>query len=422
MRPQRDESSESSSSDAAVDGRAASRYVCHTAMFSTGERFPVLLYRDSYQPVVLPARYVIDERRENRKSGTLARDNRVLRWFYEWCDAREVKIEERLRAGEILTKAEITSFCRHLRASRSEAVAGSIGIQNGRENYTPVLTPETFNSYVGVVESFLLWAAYEFIPVATPESAVRETLKAAVNRVKRAFRSNRKSGQTVAKRCGLTLEEIEEIRQIIKPGVGQNPFKRSVQFRNHLIFELMLATGIRRGELLKLKLKHLPVGPKTTLSVVRSPDDKDDPRRNEPQVKTRMRDIPLHRQLRVNLWKYVQKHRKGGHNNSYLFTSARGGVPLDSGGVNWIFSFLVRKRLRHLRGKLSPHTMRHTFNEMLVEIAASQNWPEDRVKDLQRYLNGWSERSDMPAHYTRRVIEAQAMEIAERFQDTLYAF
>ena len=399
-----------------------SRYVCHTAVFSTGERFPLLLYLDSHQPVVLPTRYFIDERRENKQSGTLARDSRVLRWFYQWCDIRGIAIEERLRAGEILTKAEITGFCRYLRASRNEVVAGSIGAPSRRKNNgTRILSPETFNSYIEVVESFLLWAAYEFVPVAAPEEVIRETLKAAVARVKKAFRSNHKSGRTVAKRCGLTRDEVETIRQVIKPGAKQNPFRRSVQFRNYLIFELMLATGIRRGELLKLKLSHLPVGSKTTLSVVRSPDDKDDPRRNEPQVKTRMREIPLHRQLRVDLWKYVQKHRRSSPNNPYLFTSERGGTPLDSGGVNWVFSFLVKRRFPHLRGKLSPHVMRHTFNEMLVELAKTLNWTEGQVKDLQRYLNGWSETSEMPTRYTSRIIEAQAMEIAEQFQDSLYA-
>jgi integrase len=259
---------------ATVDNdKAVSKYVCHTAVFSTGERFPVLLYQDSYQPVVLPARYVIDERRENKKSGTLARDSRVLRWFYQWCDMRGIEIEGRLRAGEMLTKAEITSFCRYLRARRSEAVIGSIRAPSQqKKNSTSVLSPETFNSYIGVIESFLLWAAYEFIPVATPEGVVRETLKAAVTRIKRAFHSNHKSGHTFAKRCGLTRDEVEDIRRVIKPEAKQNPFRKSVQFRNHLIFELMLATGIRRGELLKLKLKHLPVGSKTTLSIVRSPD------------------------------------------------------------------------------------------------------------------------------------------------------
>jgi lipocalin len=90
--------------------------------------------------------------------------------------------------------------------------------------------------------------------------------------------------------------------------------------------------------------------------------------------------------------------------------------------VNWIFSFLVKKHFSHLRGKLSPHAMRHTFNELLVELAQSLDWTEGQIKDLQRYLNGWSEISEMPTRYTRRLIEVQAMEVAQQFQQMLYDF
>jgi len=402
---------------------AEGKYACHIAMFSTGERFPVLLYRDTYQPVLLATRYIIDERRENKKSGTISRDIRVLRWLYEWCDASNIQIEERLRNGELLTKAEITSFCRYLRARRNASVIGSIGKRSEKEDDSSViLSPETFNSYASVCKEFLLWAAYEFIPVNTPEDAIHENLETASKRIHRSFSCERKGGHTVLKRHGLSHEELEEIRQVIKPGAKQNPFKKAVQFRNHLIFELMLATGVRRGELLKIKLAHLPLGPKTTLSIVRAPDDKADPRRHEPQVKTRMRDIPLHRTLSIDLWRYVQRHRKKAGNDQYLFTSTRGGLPLASGSINWIFSFLISKRLPHLKGRLSPHTLRHTFNELLVEVAREQGREESQIKDLQRYLNGWSEQSDMPTRYTRRIIEDEAMKIAAEFQDSLYAF
>jgi integrase len=267
-----------------------------------------------------------------------------------------------------------------------------------------------------------LWAAYEFIPIKTPENSIRETFEIVIRRIERSFKSERKGGHTVLRRQGLRREEVDEIRQIIKPGARQNPYKRVVQFRNYIIFELMLATGIRRGELLKIKLKHLPIGSKTNLSIVKTPDDLADPRRQEPQVKTRMREIPLHRKLSVQLWKYTQKHRKKSENNQYLFTSTRGGHPLTSGGINWVFSFLIKKRLPHLKGRFSPHTLRHTFNELLVELAIDNGWEESRIKDLQRYLNGWSEQSDMPTRYTRRIIENEAMKIAEQFQDSLYVF
>lgn len=399
------------------------KYICYIALFSTGERFPVLLYEDSYQPVVLVTRYIVDERRENKQSGTIARDVRVLRWFYEWCDATRICIEKRLRMGDMLTKAEVTSFCRYLRASRSEKIIGSINLPaTFHEHISIVISPETFNSYIGVIQDFLLWAAYEFIPTATPEGTVRETLRSAINRLKRSFRSNQKAGKSIPNRSGLSHQEIEDIRRVLEPKAGNNPFKKTVRFRNYLIFELMLATGIRRGELLKLKLQHLPVGPKTTLSIIRSPDDSADPRRQEPQVKTRIREIPLHKWLARMLWRYVQQNRRVKDKaQTYLFTGTRG-TPLSLGAINWVYSSVAKNRFPNLVGKLCPHTMRHTYNEQLVALAESLGYTQKQTEEMQRYLNGWSDISEMPTRYTRRIIEARAMEIAERYQDNLYAF
>jgi integrase len=284
------------------------------------------------------------------------------------------------------------------------------------------MSPETFNSYIGVIQDFLLWAAYEFIPTSTPEETVRETLRFAVNRLKRSFRSNLKAGKSIPNRCGLSPQEIEKIRAVIEPSATTNPFKKCVRFRNWLVFELMLATGVRRGELLKLKLQHLPVGSKTTLSIIRAPDDKADPRRHEPQVKTRIREIPLHKSLARMLWRYVEQNRCVNEKaQTYVFTGTRGD-PLSLGAINWIFSSVAKTRIPNLEGKLSPHTMRHTYNEQLVEIAESLGYTQKQTEEMQRYLNGWSEISAMPTRYTRRIIEVRAMEIAESYQSQLYAF
>jgi len=401
---------------------AKDKYLCHTAVFSTGERFPVLLYKGTYQPVILATRYVVDECRDNKKAGTISRDIRVLKWFYEWCGTSGVELEERLRTGKLLTKAEITGFCRYLRSRRNELIVGSIGTTNhSTQDRLSILSPETFNSYISVIEAFLVWAAYEFTPVGTPENSIRETVAVSIQRIERSFRSVRQYGYTANKRRGLSREEIENLRKVVKPGGENNPFKKTVQFRNHLIFELLLATGIRRGELLKIKIKHLPIASKTTLSIVRAPDDKEDPRRIEPQVKTRPRELPLPKPLCVDLWRYVQKYRMRG-DSTYLLTSMRGGVALGQGAVNFIFDHLTTRCIPYLKGRLSPHVLRHTFNELLLEEAMAYGLGEQQIKELQRYLNGWSEHSEMPSLYTRRVIEKQAMEIAERYQASLYVF
>ena len=248
---------------------------------------------------------------------------------------------------------------------------------------------------------------------------MRDTVEAARERIRRAFRSNKIGGKAPRKRYGLTDAELAELRAVITPGAKRNPFKPALQFRDHVIIELMLATGLRRGELLKLKLSHLPFGPKNTLTVERSPDDKEDGRRNEPQVKTREREIPVPKPLAVKLWRYAQKYRKPGR-HPYLFTSHRGGSPLDAAGVNGVFSLLVKRCFPDLRGKLHPHILRHTFNNRLMDKALELGWSDDRRNKVQTYLNGWSENSSMPEIYTRRLVEAEAMVLAEKYQAELY--
>src|SRR5438876_6197084 len=179
------------------------KYLCHRAILSTGERFPALLYDSTLQPVVLPTRYVMDWPRETKQASTLLRDLRVIGWFYQWCDTTGIDLEARLREAKLLTVAEITGFCRWLRARRRPDVIGSIsqGTVNLRLD---VLAPSTFNSYLGVVEDFLMWAAYEYIPEATPTGEVRDTTETARERIQRAFRSNHLGGREARRRLALT--------------------------------------------------------------------------------------------------------------------------------------------------------------------------------------------------------------------------
>jgi integrase len=168
-------------------------------------------------------------------------------------------------------------------------------------------------------------------------------------------------------------------------------------------------------------LSDLPRGKKQTLTIARAPDDPSDPRKNEPQVKTLGREMPLTKNLSRSLWDYADNHRKRGR-HPFLFTSLRGGgAPLDLGAVNWIFISLVEGPLPHLKGRLHPHATRHTFNNRLAELANILEWDFEKFQRAQKYLNGWSEYSVMPEIYTRRELERQAMELSEKYQERLYS-
>src|SRR6266571_7036051 len=115
----------------------AREFLVHLALFSSGERFPILLCRDISQPVVLPTRYILDECRETKQAATLLRSVRVLEWFYEWCQVAKIDLEDRLRHGRLPTVAEVSGFCRYLRARRTAGVFGSVGVLG--EERTPIL-------------------------------------------------------------------------------------------------------------------------------------------------------------------------------------------------------------------------------------------------------------------------------------------
>ncbi|MEF2144376.1 MAG: site-specific integrase [Desulfovibrionaceae bacterium] len=395
-------------------------YFVHKAVFSTGERFPVILHANTLQPAVLATRYIIDQRRDSRQASTLERDVRVLSWLYEWCAKVGIDLEGRLRARESLSPGEVQGVARWLRAGRHRKIFGTIGeIGDEATNQIHLLQPRTFNDYLSSVESFLVWAAYEFLPKVNPEADLKRSLRNAKRRITHAFKAFKAVGTVErAKRYGLTGEELCELRELTIPEGQRNPFRRALQTRNHLIIETMLATGVRRGELLKIRLVDLPRGPKQTISIVRQPDDPNDPRLNEPRVKTRSREIPIPKTLAIALTRYVQQER-GKCKHQYLFVSSRGKLPLSEAGLNNLFS-MIRKEFRVSDRPIHPHLLRHTFNDLLMEKAKLVGMTDDVRIKVQNFLNGWTEGSTQSEIYSHRFVEAEAMQLLDEYQQALW--
>ena len=71
------------------------------------------------------------------------------------------------------------------------------------------------------------------------------------------------------------------------------------------MFEVALELGIRRGELLKLRLDSLPRGANDGVLILRRPDDPNDSRPHEPVAKTAERAIPASRFLLAAIRAYL---------------------------------------------------------------------------------------------------------------------
>jgi integrase len=111
-------------------------------------------------------------------------------------------------------------------------------------------------------------------------------------------------------REGLSKEDQAQLLRVIHPDSPGNPWKRGfVRQRNWLIVVLLLATGMRRGELLGMQIgdvdQRLP-----KLRILRRADASEDPRRIQPNAKTSDREVELRPAIMRAVWNYINYHRR----------------------------------------------------------------------------------------------------------------
>ncbi|MCS6295377.1 MAG: site-specific integrase [Nitrospira sp.] len=275
------------------------------------------------------------------------------------------------------------------------------------------LQPATTNSYLSIVQIFLEWAARRYIP------STRTTTKALLANtlcvIEGAFEASRLRGKAPARCIGLTQQEIKQFMAILSPTDPRNPFRTSHRIRNLLICETLYETGIRRGELLKLKVEDVTsLRDGFYLNLVRRPDDKEDWRLNEPAQKTLPRIVAITRELYELMIVYIRNHRRPKRqgrpiklSHSYLFVSERG-FPLSESQVNYIIDTV--EKLRSPAGnRAHPHAFRHSFCTMFLEHCAGvERLDEEASKDRLRQICGWAAGSTMPERYTANRLQAQA--------------
>ena len=96
----------------------------------------------------------------------------------------------------------------------------------------------------------------------------------------------------------LTDTQLQIIHTLIRPGAAENPFPERLQLRNWLMIELLLETGIRRGELLKLYTTDINQGSQHAyVSINDREHDPGDPRAEAPALKTHGRTVGLSAQV-----------------------------------------------------------------------------------------------------------------------------
>jgi integrase len=233
---------------------------------------------------------------------------------------------------------------------------------------------------------------------------------------------------------GLTNRERNLLLEIMHPDSSENPFaNKSIKLRNYIILLLGLDMGLRRSEMLLIKIGDIQWHNRQ-LMVVNLEDERIDPRTTAPQFKTRERMLVMTDELYEAISEYESKYRykkliKGSsqaRKHPFLLVAHRRneGEPMSINTLDGVFHRIQKTapELAHIH----PHILRHDSVYTMLESMRDELdmlTPEDRTTTVQKTLTwmfGWHPESNMPSLYGAKFWKEEADKAikkrAERFK------
>jgi integrase len=80
---------------------------------------------------------------------------------------------------------------------------------------------------------------------------------------------------------------------------------------------------------------------------------------------------------------------------------------------------VLRRKCPDLPDDLSPHVLRHTWNDHFSELMDEKGVPEEIEHKMRSRLMGWSETSKTATTYTRRHVHKRARAAALQLQRSI---
>jgi len=397
-----------------------------TFVMSSGERYCLLV--DSVgSPLYFPNLYLTTQVR-NRSLSFAAEQSTLngISVLYRFLDERDESIERRFYKGKFLNDSELDGIRDYCQISfRNVSTAQGAGkVQALNPYYLPAKKVGVETEYVRltVIAKYLAWLAGQLIASSNEKATALQIVK--MEKALKSRRPVKKNRNHEGDVSGLSEEQIKVLFELFRPGSDLSPFiNKSIRVRNRLIFLMLYHLGLRGGELLNVRIRDIDFG-SNQLIIARRADEKDDPRKDQPLVKTLDRRLPLSDTLASEIHHYILHDRKGVANSSkndfLLITHKSGptqGQPLSKSAYKKIIA-VVRKVSPPLFN-LTGHQLRHSWNETFSEQLDSMDEPpsEEEQEKIRSYLMGWREGSGTAATYNKRFIRRKATEAAIRLQE-----
>lgn len=284
---------------------------------------------------------------------------------------------------------------------------------------------ETAGNRLRTIRDYIIWLAEMCLSRTKPGSLSFLTLKDSINDFREKIEAripSKSSRSLIDGKEGLTKEEETFFVNVINRKSEDNPFRGEfLKSRNEVIFLWLLDFGMRKGELLNVKISDIDFR-KKKVTILRRADDINDPRTDKPNVKTRSRILDIKDKIMEITEHYILDHRskiRGSKKHEYLIVSDTDGSPLGLEAIAVMFRRL-RTKFPELPHNFSAHILRHTWNENFSKWADEKGISEEYEQQYREYLMGWKPGSSSAQDYLKRHIREKANEAIRDMGEQLF--
>ena len=415
-------------------------YKLETVIFTNGERFLLLINKETGLPDFYSTLWVTLELRYSAVN-TIRNKLVTLQWLMEWENNNNLIISDLIKNEKMLTESELESLFRHIQINAAKQKKTNYikkrFFTKGRiqfiDSYPSVSLSHKYNRLTTFSEYILFLS--KTIKISCE---YRKNLMEIISLIKARRPKNHKASIKLESELpdGL-LDEFMSIANFSNPN---NPFRDiGIRKRNHLMFILLKDLGIRRGELLSIKIDCIDIATaRPSILIKRTHDDKYDTRRNQAVAKTKERRLPISNHIAQLIDDYIMNYRSKipyANKHPYLFVTHRKGKTLGHPISTSSFDNVIVPTMKTVNQKFSiihPHIFRHEWNLEFSRKIDKNNAelkhnishkdfisPEKEIKMRQHLMGHTSERS---AHvYNQRYIREKAdkilLEIQTDFQN-----
>lgn len=406
---------------------APSQFAVRTVFFESGERMPLLVDVGSGLPLFDPCVYACTVLRLKAGSGaTIEQALRGVQLLLTFAGDRGINLADRFAEARFLDLHELDDLVRTAYAPRSPAAESEPG-----ERVGPLTAPRRGRSRAkssgvsaGTVairiyyaRQYLEWMGQRAAGRICKSLEQRHSYMTRLNEFLQRLRMRTPKTRGHADRLSLTAIQKRELLRVIDPESPDNPWSGEfVRDRNRLIVLWGLGTGLRRGEMLGLRIRLLDFR-RQMASIVRRPDDRADPRKHQPNTKTRERAIDIGKELAYWTHEHIVKYRstlRRAQKHDFLFV-AESGEPMSLAALSKVFRVL-RDRHPVVGERLSSHVLRHTWNEDFSDVADRANLSDEDEQRARNHAMGWSDTSKTAGQYLKRRTRRQSAEASAEIQ------